>query len=342
MKRNICLTLGMVLAAVAAKASVVNVHVMDAQTGAPMTNAAVCATFGGQIAFLGERDERYAALTDENGACRFVGTNGNPEVWIEVRDLPGCYDYSAGIKLKDIVSLKDPDPGEHVCMTIAVQRIGKPIPLYSKTVRGSIFGKDFFGAGNDVVSYDLVLGDWLPPQGTGSVADVVFTRYAKEDTGVHTNVVDKGWSFAVETYRYPLKVEFPGDGNGVVETSPLPGSGLRIREAPAEGYKRFVMSYRGKRGDGGNFSTWKGPDEGCYCFRIRSEFDAQGNLTGGLYGKVYRGFSFEPATTKDRVFTPIASLGFTYYLNKTPLDRNLEYDPKRNLNRDRGFRRIAQ
>jgi hypothetical protein len=44
---------------------------------------------------------------------------------------------------------------------------------------------------------------------------------------------------------------------------------------------------------------------------------------------------------KDRSIIDIARLKFTYYLNKTPLERNLEYDSKRNLNPDREFRRMA-
>lgn len=300
-----------------------------------MSGINVGAWFYGQIVYGDSLDEKYYGRTDDAGNFSFQCTNKNPEVCVFTEDLPGFY----SCRLTDLPMEENDD--SRLCVTLAVQRVEKPIPLYSKTARGRLLGNDFFGAGNDTISYDFVLGDWLPPQGTGTVADVVFTRYAKEDTGVHTNVVDKGWSFAVETYRYPLRVAFPGEGNGVVETPPLPGSGLRIREAPQEGYKRFVMSYWGKRGDGGNFSTWKGPGEGYYCFRIRSGFDAQGNLTGGLYGKVYSGFQFGGAMTKERSFIPIANLAFTYYLNKTPLDRNLEYDPKRNLNRNREFRRMA-
>ena len=103
----------------------------------------------------------------------------------------------------------------------------------------------------------------------------------------------------------------------------------------------FVMSYEGKGNDGARFTTWDGPSKGCYCFRIRSEFDESGKLKSCLYGKVYDGFWFDYVMKKDRSIIDIARLKFTYYLNKTPLERNLEYDSKRNLNPDREFRRMA-
>jgi hypothetical protein len=51
---------------------------------------------------------------------------------------------------------------------------------------------------------------------------------------------------------------------------------------------------------------------GYYC-RVRSEILPNGE-TNCLYGKIYGDF---PA--------------MTYYLNPTPNDRNVEFDPKRNL-----------
>ena len=161
------------------------------------------------------------------------------------------------------------------------------------------------------------------------------------DTESHPSPKKSRSSTYPRTDRYPLKVAFPGRGNGVVEMTPLAGSGLRIREAPPQGYKDYIMSYAGKGNDGQHFTTWDDPGEGCYCFRIRSVFNEQGELAGCLYGKVYDGFQFDYVMKKDRSIIPIARLAFTYYLNKTPLDRNLEYDSKRNLNSNRKFRRMA-
>ena len=135
---------------------------------------------------------------------------------------------------------------------------------------------------------------------------------------------------------------FPGRGNGVKETTPLAGSGLRIREAPEEGYNDFVMSYEGKGNDGARFTTWDGPSKGCYCFRIRSEFDESGKLKSCLYGKVYDGFWFDYVMKKDRSIIDIARLKFTYYLNKTPLERNHLLSEQDAARQEPGVRHEAQ
>jgi hypothetical protein len=49
-------------------------------------------------------------------------------------------------------------------------------------------------------------------------------------------------------------------------------------------------------------------------FRVRTELDQDGNVKSTLYGKIYGDF-----------------MHFRYYLNPTPNDRNIEFDPKQNL-----------
>ena len=66
----------------------------------------------------------------------------------------------------------------------------------------------------------------------------------------------------------------------------------------------------------------------CYTFRIRSRYDERGNLAEARYGKIYGDFKFEGHLDRG-----IISVRFLYYLNPTPLDRNLEWDRKNN-----GFR----
>ena len=66
-------------------------------------------------------------------------------------------------------------------------------------------------------------------------------------------------------------------------------------------------------------------DATCYCFRIRSKFDENGNLVDAYYGKIYGGFDFFAGTTK------FVGAKFLYYLNPKSLDRNLEWDRKTNL-----------
>ena len=51
-----------------------------------------------------------------------------------------------------------------------------------------------------------------------------------------------------------------------------------------------------------------------YFFRVRTLLDEHGNVKSALYGKIYGDF-----------------MQFAYYLNPTPNDRNVEFDPKQNL-----------
>ena len=51
-----------------------------------------------------------------------------------------------------------------------------------------------------------------------------------------------------------------------------------------------------------------------YLFRVRTVEDHDGNIVSARYGKIYGDF-----------------MQFSYYLNPTPNDRNIEFDPKQNL-----------
>jgi hypothetical protein len=51
-----------------------------------------------------------------------------------------------------------------------------------------------------------------------------------------------------------------------------------------------------------------------YLLRVRAVLDQSGNIVSAHYGEIYGDF-----------------MQFAYYLNPTPNDRNIEFDPKQNL-----------
>jgi hypothetical protein len=51
-----------------------------------------------------------------------------------------------------------------------------------------------------------------------------------------------------------------------------------------------------------------------YFFHVRTVKDVNGDIKSALYGKIYGDF-----------------MHFRYFLNPTPNDRNIEFDPKQNL-----------
>lgn len=309
------------------------VFVVDDKTGKALKNVSVMGVFdvnGGWFAVKGSDGPNFdRAVTDVNGRCRLRGrTNcGNVGCWVE-KPPSGFYPCPQGwgrrFSEKNLLGIWQPD---NLVATIRLQRVERPIPLFIKRVtkveRGG-FTADIFPKGEDTLRYDLLMGDWLAPVGTGRVADVTFTRHPREDLGEGVNGADvRGPS-----YRDSMTVRFPGEGNGLVESNPPPNLRLRIRTAPEDGYRPEYLCWRGtnrKLEDDGNYD-----ENRCFCFRIRTRRDDRGRIVEAYYGKIYgdilmyTGYNFI-----------VCGVKFLYYLNPTPLDRNLEWDRKTNLGPDR-------
>jgi hypothetical protein len=84
-------------------------------------------------------------------------------------------------------------------------------------------------------------------------------------------------------------------------------------------------------------SEWPEPVFG-YFIRVRTQLDEQGNVKSALYGKIPGNFRFYAGTK-----APRAGMGFDYYLNPTPNDRNVEFDPKQNLLKGiKSFERVRE
>ena len=309
------------------------VFVVDDKTGKALKNVSVMGVFdvnSGWFAVKGSDGPNLdRAVTDVNGRCRLRGrTNcGNVGCWVE-KPPSGFYPCPQGwgrrFSEKNLLGNWQPD---NLVATIRLQRVERPIPLFVKRVakvtRG-VFTADIFPKGEDTLRYDLLMGDWLPPVGTGRVADVTFTRHPREDLGEGVNGADvRGPS-----YRDSMTVRFPGEGNGIVELHPPPSYRLKIRTAPEDGYRSEYLCWKGRNKKLEHVGSY---DENRYfCFRIRTRRDDRGRIVEAYYGKIYgdilmyTGYNFI-----------VCGVKFLYYLNPTPLDRNLEWDRKTNLGPDR-------
>ena len=314
----------------------VGAFVVDGWTGEPLKNVLVRGGFDNHWGWLAVKgaplpNESFAR-TDVNGFCRLRGRTNIGGAGVSVREAPpGFYRprYGEGwsFRRKNLLGIWQPD---NLVATIRLQRVERPIPLFVKRVakvsRGE-FTADIFPKGEDTLRYDLLMGDWLAPVGTGRVADVTFTRHPREDLGEGVNGADvRGPS-----YRDSMTVRFPGEGNGLVELHPPPSYRLRIRTAPEDGYRSEYLCWRGtnrKLEDDSNYD-----ENRCFCFRIRTRRDDRGRIVGAYYGKIYGDITFVYQFRPE--FVPVASVCMSYYLNPTPLDRNLEWDRKTNLGPDR-------
>lgn len=95
-----------------------------------------------------------------------------------------------------------------------------------------------------------------------------------------------------------------------------PHSELKLpHDAPESGYfptRRYEADTRGPR---------KEKRDVGYFLRTRVKLDADGEIISAHYAKIYGDFRFDPR----------GAVSFTYYFNPVPNDRNLEFDPQRNL-----------
>jgi len=152
------------------------------------------------------------------------------------------------------------------------------------------------------IGYDLMAGDWVCAGHKGMNADFIFQKWTYRKSGAD--------------YEYKVKVTFPKNGDGI-QIYAIPdlekGSGLRSpHEAPVDGYQPELSKERSAH-PGQPAKNDSDPSR-IYLFRVRTAKDHNGSVVSAHYGKIYGDF-----------------MQFTYYLNPTPNDRNIEFDPKQNL-----------
>lgn len=218
---------------------------------------------------------------------------------------------------------------------VVLPRVLKPTSLFAMTAfypripsSGQWYGFDFEAA------------DWVVPYGKGKTVDVLF-RYTSEFRGWKDDVADslrrekimaenkardarinEEWTlakFKAEHGKWDgvMQVAFPGKEEGLVEKRFIEYSEMKMPHlAPADGYVPVLQrsantySYPAFRRDVGFF------------LRTRVQLDKAGNIISANYAKVYGDWAFNPSN---------GMMNFTYYFNPVPQDRNLEFDPKKNL-----------
>ena len=154
------------------------------------------------------------------------------------------------------------------------------------------------------MTYDCMVGDYCPPYGKGRIPDIVF-RHTYENFGMTTN------RFGGPRHDYFRKrtMSFPGKGNGLLfRERPTTMNGHEFTAddftAPEEGYLQEIVSAYGRE--------LIGPTYAFFVFRIRCEHEASGEMTSCYYG------------CWDGRFSYYLGLSGYYFINPTPMDRNLE------------------
>ena len=145
--------------------------VIDEKTEKPLANVEVTGWFEmnyGWLAVKGSPGPNICkALTDASGRCKLSGKTNLGSAGCYVRHAPcGDYDMSGGggydFKRKNIFGVWQPD---NLVVTVRVQRVGNPIPLFVKKVGDNLPGlaKDIFPEGKDTLQFDMMKGEYLPP-----------------------------------------------------------------------------------------------------------------------------------------------------------------------------------
>lgn len=313
------------------------VKVVDADTLTPLQGVKVRGWFSNDNGWKAwtESAPEYVdnEITDKNGRCKLTGKTNTGKVGFVVNEPPSGYYPSRNVRLQlplniiENMSAFFRDGPEEL---LRLDRIENPIPLYVRHAKAPRNNNNVvtWDGTNSILKYDFIVGDWLPPVGNGSHADIVIATHLEIDGTL------KIWRHVedVTFYDFISRIEFTGEGNGLCEKkSDNAHSFIKIRKAPETGYQHAKISRVGrkKRKEGPNiFPTYydEYDKNHCYCFRIRSKFDDNGNLIEAYYGKVYGDFEI-----KAHINIGLDALGFLYYLNPTPNDRNLEWNMKNNL-----------
>ncbi len=260
----------------------------------------------------------FDSQTDSNGVFVAEGKCTVKEVPIRIVK-EGFYDSMNLLIFTNYPNINDNKwyPWNPV-VTAVVRRIINPIPMFAKCLETKI------PKTNECFGYDLEIGDWVTPAGKGVVSDLVFSI-----EGVWQNYRDNDSTLT-------LTFSQPNDGlvtvgHDVLDRRPTGSKFILPRNAADSGYvncfkwrrvrKQLTDSIQDQVVDDVNV---EGRD---YIFRVRSQTNEAGVVTNACYGKFHGNIEFVGAAGNSQG----SWLKFTYYLNPNPNDRNLEFDPKRNL-----------
>jgi hypothetical protein len=199
---------------------------------------------------------------------------------------------------------------------ITLRPILHPIPMYAKMPENLELPEI-----ENPIGYDLVVGDWVMPYGKGLKSDLVFRLDRKPDKTVKIGY----YQSEVKLFDTTLTVSFanPDDGIQSIATNDRYAGDFTLpRYAPLDGYEPRLVEHTYR--ESGEKPIITDVKQGqAYFYRVRI-VKQDGKIVSAQYGKI-KGINF------DVINSPTAIITFTYYLNPTPNDRNMEFDPKQNL-----------
>jgi hypothetical protein len=291
------------------KANII-VHVVD-QDGKPVEGARV--GIGGTMAAkegetakgMTSLDGIFVAEVRTNGG---IGTSARKDGYYDTFGPEYRFSWPQLEKAFATGRLEPPDS----TIELLLKKIVNPTPMYARSFEGKVPFEAM------KIGFDLMKADWVAPYGAGTTADLHF----RVDRSIRND----------RDYSATLALTFSNNGDGIraFQAPARAGSILKSPHvAPEDGYVS-AREWRQARSPGGNgksdsFVDAERPGQN-YFFRVRTVLDEHGHPKSALYGKIYGEIRLYVGTK-----APRPGIGFTYYLNPAPNDRNIEFDPKRNL-----------
>jgi hypothetical protein len=253
----------------------------------------------------------YNQKTDTNGSCVVTG-NTRGGMWFRITKADfyqtegNCYFRS---KTPPYVVDGKWQPW-NLANTVVLKPIKNPVAMYVKQVEAVIPVLD------QSVGFDLEKGDWVVPHGTGSSSDFVFKFSFKTKPQTYK-----------DDFKTQMTLSFSNSKDGILDVT-----------IPVEQFNEhsvLKLPYQAQSNDYRSAYEWQStringksaiiPECGDYIFRVRTKVDDSGKIISALYGKIHG--SIETGG----YLQALPRLLFTYYLNPTPNDRNIEFDPEKNL-----------
>jgi hypothetical protein len=216
--------------------------------------------------------------------------------------------YGTGIKfggfkgVKGIIGFRKWQPWNPT-LKVVLRKIKKPIAMYAYDTDWIVIPKN-----DEFIGYDLKKHDWVSPYGKGITSDFLF----RLDKDIRSN----------QEYDAYLTLKFsdPLDGIQSILVGKEQGSAYRLGyEAPSTGYVNLLKQHEYSRKNQSLPMIYKRDQN--YYFRIRSNGDTENSI----YGKIHGNIEFS------RFGYSNGAIRFSYYLNPSQDDTNIEFDPKRNL-----------
>lgn len=183
-------------------------------------------------------------------------------------------------------------------LEVVLKKIKNPIAMY-------VYDTDWIELPKKggFIGYDLIKQDWLIPHGKGITAD--FSLRIISDMRADFD------------YDIDFEIAFSSELDGIQPFDTKSNDGSELKSDHLAPETNYNNNYRNKFYRKPNTLVIDPIKEGRnYYFRTRCDDD----LESCLYGKIYGDIDFSSESVR-----------FTYYLNPTPGDRNVEFDTKKNL-----------